>query len=83
MGENRVKCFFVESAGKWWIAETEDILGDKDILLIEEKTEEITKNLDKKYVEFIESIAPHIIYLLNDMTCGTDAKGRKVIYPTK
>ena len=83
MGENRVNCIYIDEEGKWWLAESEDALGEKEILLIEEKTEELKEGFDEKYFKFITSIAPHIIYPLEGMVCGTDARGRKVIYPTK
>lgn len=72
-------CIYIDVKGKWWIANTEDAFGDHDIVLIEEKTDELKKIFKEDFIKFAEAAAPHILYIGEDSICGTSAKNRKTI----
>lgn len=77
---DKANCIFVDVNGKWWIANTEDVSGDNDIILIEEKTDELKKVFKKYFVKFYEAAAPQILYVCDNRFCGTHAKNRKIIH---
>ena len=82
MGEKQGNCIYIDADGKWWIAEVENVFGEGEIILIQEKTEELKEAFAEDFVDFINGIAPHILYIEEgkENFSGTDAKNRKVIH---
>ena len=54
-------CIYVDKKGKWWTAEAE-IFGDGEIILIEEKTAELTKDFKEDLISYVKAVAPYILY---------------------
>ena len=81
MGE--ANCIYIDAERKWWTAEIKDdlVLGEENIILIEEKTEEFTNSFIDEFVEFVNSIAPHILFVDEDNKWyGTSPKERNIVY---
>lgn len=84
MGENRGNCIYIDTESKWWRAETDQIIGDSDIVVIGDETETAKETFTEDFVKFVNSIAPHLLFKEEGKECwsGTGAKNRNVIFPT-
>ena len=83
MGDEKGNCIFVDKGGNWWLAETENVLGESDIIIIREMTEDWKELFVKGFYEFMNEFAPCLLFLEEgtEQISSTSAKNRKVMYP--
>lgn len=84
MGEKQGNCIYIDTEGKWWLAETDQVMGNSDIVIIEDKTEEAKEVFAENFVEFANAIAPHLLFREEgkENWSGTDAKDRNIVFPS-
>ena len=82
MGEKQGNCIYIDTEGMWWLAETDQVMGESDIIIIEDKTEIAKEVFTEEFVKFVNSITPHLLFKEegDESWKGTDAKERKVVF---